>query len=102
MAANDLFYFTLFDQPDYLDWYNNLHDGTTLHTLPDNSQFKCYDSMKINNQLQPATYDGEKTSPARWARPNFRKTAGCKRIYEWRSIFNEWDELHHLRGESDV
>jgi hypothetical protein len=54
----DLFYFSLYDQPDYLDWYNSLHNGGTLHTLPYNSQFKCYDSMHIWNQLQPAPYDG--------------------------------------------
>ncbi len=34
----DLFYFTLFDQPDYLDWYNSVHNGGTLHTNPYNSQ----------------------------------------------------------------
>jgi hypothetical protein len=64
VAANDLFYFTLFDQPNYLDWYNNLHNGATLHTLPYNSQFKCYDAMKINNQLQPAPYDGKYFFPS--------------------------------------
>lgn len=58
-ATNDLFFFTLFDQPNYLDWYNSEHNGGTLHTLPYNSQFKCYDAMKINNQLQPAPYDGK-------------------------------------------
>ena len=63
-AANDLFYFTLFDQPNYLDWYSNLHNGTALHTIPYNSQFKCYDAMKINNQLQPAPYDGKYFFPS--------------------------------------
>ena len=60
----DLFYFTLFDQPNYLDWYNSVHNGGTLHSLPYNSQFKCYDSMKINNQVQPAPYDGKYSFPS--------------------------------------
>ena len=64
VAANDLFYFTLFDQPNYLDWYDNLHNGAALHTLPYNSQFKCYDAMKINNQLEPAPYDGKYFFPS--------------------------------------
>ena len=35
VAANDLFYFTLFDQPNYLDWYNSMHNGDTLpHASP--------------------------------------------------------------------
>ncbi len=66
----DLFYFTLFDQPNYLDWYSKLHSvpfGTTAPAptaLPYNSQFKCYDAMKINNQLQPAPYDGKYFFPS--------------------------------------
>jgi len=62
----DLFYYTLFDQPNYLDYYNSIHSGgvTPLHPLPYNSQFKCYDSMKINNQIQPAPYDGEYSFPS--------------------------------------
>ena len=64
VAANDLFYFTLYDQPNYLDWYNSEHNGATLHTLPYNSEFKCYDAMKINNQLQPAPYDGKYIFPS--------------------------------------
>jgi hypothetical protein len=54
----DVFFFSLFGQPEYLDWYNSLHNGGTLHTLPYNSQYKCYDSMHIGDQLQPAPYDG--------------------------------------------
>jgi len=54
----DLFFFTLFDQPDYLDVYNNQHNGTPLHTVPNDSQFKCYDGMHNWNQVQPAPYDG--------------------------------------------
>jgi hypothetical protein len=60
----DLFFFTLFDQPNYLDWYNWIHNGGTLHTLPYNSQYKCYDAMHIWNQLQPAPYDGQYSFPS--------------------------------------
>jgi hypothetical protein len=63
-ANADLFWFTLYDQPNYLDWYNSVHNGGTLHTLPYNSQFKCYDAMKINNQIQPAPYDGRYSFPS--------------------------------------
>ena len=55
----DLFFFSLYNQPDYLDFYNNALHGTGAATpLPDNSQFKCYDGMHDWNQLQPAPYDG--------------------------------------------
>ncbi|PYU44661.1 MAG: hypothetical protein DMG54_08485, partial [Acidobacteria bacterium] len=54
----DLFFFTLFNQPDYLDLYNSQHGGPAVHTLPNNSQFKCYDGMHNWNQVQPAPYDG--------------------------------------------
>ena len=57
-STTDLFYFSLFNQPDYLDVYNNQHNGTALHTIPNNSQFKCYDGMHNWNQLQPVPYDG--------------------------------------------
>ena len=63
VAANDLFYFTLFDQPNYRLVQFSANGGT-LHTLPYNSQFKCYDAMKINNQLQPAPYDGKYIFPS--------------------------------------
>jgi hypothetical protein len=55
-STTDLFYFTLYNQPMYLDVYNN--GGTPTHTIPNNSQFKCYDGMHNWNQLQPAPYDG--------------------------------------------
>jgi hypothetical protein len=55
-TTTDLFYFTLYNQPNYLDVYNN--GGTPAHTLPNNSQFKCYDGMHNWNQLQPTPYDG--------------------------------------------
>jgi hypothetical protein len=57
-STSDMFYFSLYNQPDYLDVYNNQHSGTPLHTVPNNSQFKCYDGMHNWNQLQPAPYDG--------------------------------------------
>ncbi len=63
-ASSDVFYFTLYDQPNYLDWYNSVHDGGTLHPLPYNSQFKCYDAMKVANQIQPAPYDGKYIFPS--------------------------------------
>lgn len=55
-ASGDLFFFTLFNQPMWLDIYSN--GGTPAHTIPNNSQFKCYDGMHNWNQLQPAYYDG--------------------------------------------
>jgi hypothetical protein len=60
----DPFFYTLFDQPNYLDWYNSEHNGGTLHTVPYNSQYKCYDAMHIGNQLQPAVYDGRYFFPS--------------------------------------
>src|SRR6267378_347442 len=54
----DIFFFTLLNQPDYLDLYNSQHGGPAVHTLPNNSQFKCYDGMHNWNQVQPAPYDG--------------------------------------------
>jgi hypothetical protein len=54
----DLFFFTLFNQPEFLDVYNNQHYGTPLHTVPNNSQYKCYDGMHNWNQVQPAPFDG--------------------------------------------
>jgi hypothetical protein len=57
-STADLFYFTLYNQPNYLDVYNSQHGGPTPTTLPNNSQFKCYDGMHNWNQLQPAPYDG--------------------------------------------
>jgi hypothetical protein len=61
-STSDLFYFSLFNQPDWLDLYNN--GGTATHTLPDHSQFKCYDGMHNWNQLQPAPYDGKYQFPS--------------------------------------
>src|SRR6516165_3325791 len=65
-ANADLFFFTLFDQPNYLNYYNSLHGGPALTTttLPYNSQYKCYDAMHIWNQVQPAPYDGMYSFPS--------------------------------------
>src|SRR5271165_3869899 len=57
-AIPDLFYFSLYNQPNYLNFYNSQHGGPALTPLPNNSQFKCYDGMHNWNQLQPAPYDG--------------------------------------------
>jgi hypothetical protein len=54
----DLFFFTLYNQPMYLDLYNSQHGGAAPTTLPNNSQFKCFDGMHNWNQVQPAPYDG--------------------------------------------
>jgi hypothetical protein len=65
-ANADLFFFTLFDQPNYLNYYSSLHGGPALSTttLPYNSQYKCYDAMHIWNQVQPAPYDGMYSFPS--------------------------------------
>ncbi len=39
-STTDLFYFTLYNQPQWLDLYLNGTGNTTA--LPNNSQFKCY------------------------------------------------------------
>ena len=56
----DLFFFSLYNQPNYLDYYNNVAHGKAAAptALPNNSQFKCYDGMHSWNQIQPAPYDG--------------------------------------------
>jgi hypothetical protein len=60
----DLFYFTLYNQPNYLNVYDSQHGGSPAPALPDNSQFKCYDGMHNWNQLQPAPYDGMYSFPS--------------------------------------
>jgi hypothetical protein len=61
-TSADLFFYSIFNQPDWLDQYNN--GGTPAHTLPNNSQFKCYDGMHNWNQVQPAPYDGMYSFPS--------------------------------------
>ncbi|HEX4066537.1 MAG TPA: choice-of-anchor D domain-containing protein [Acidobacteriaceae bacterium] len=66
-STSDLFYFSLQNQPQYLDLYNNvLHTGGSGSTtpIPYNSQYKCYDGMHNWNQLQPAVYDGMYSFPS--------------------------------------
>src|SRR5262249_15411687 len=41
----DPFYYTLLNQPNYLDWYNSQHGGAGATPLPSSGQFKCYDGM---------------------------------------------------------
>ena len=64
--------------------YNN--GGTPAHTLPNNSQFKCYDGMHNWNQVQPAPYDGMYSFPSVTGRqPDDRQ--------------HNRHQLHHLREE---
>jgi hypothetical protein len=70
-STADLFYFTLYNQPSYLDLYGKQHATSGLlntsalpTALPNNSQFKCYDGMHDWNQLQPAPYDGMYSFPS--------------------------------------
>jgi hypothetical protein len=71
----DLFFYTLYNQPMFLDAYNN--NGTPANTVPYNSQFKCFDGMHNWNQLQPAPYDGRYQFPSVTARdPNSGKPTG--------------------------
>ena len=66
----DMFFFSLFNQPNYLDLYNKQHatpgvlTAATPTPLPYNSQFKCYDGMHAWNQIQPAPYDGMYAFPS--------------------------------------
>ncbi len=62
--TGDLFYFSLFNQPNYLNVYNQAHGGPAAPTLPNNSQYKCYDGMHNWNQIQPAPYDGMYAFPS--------------------------------------
>jgi hypothetical protein len=54
----DLFFYTLYNQPNWLNLYDYYYNGVALPTIPNNSQYKCYDAMHNWNQLQPAPYDG--------------------------------------------
>ncbi len=57
-STGDPFFYTMLNQPNYLDWYNSQHGGPAVTPLPASSQYKCYDGMHNWNQLQPAPYDG--------------------------------------------
>jgi hypothetical protein len=62
---NDPFYaYTLYNTANYLD---------PTVTLPNNSQYKCYDGLHSLNQIQPAPYDGLYQFPS----PVCQATAGA-------------------------
>jgi hypothetical protein len=63
-SNGDPFFYALQNQPQYLDWYNAQHGGPAAHTIPYQSQYKCYDGMHTWNQLQPAPYDGMYNFPS--------------------------------------
>jgi hypothetical protein len=65
-STADLFYFTLQNQPNWLDLYNNVVHGSALAPTPlaYGSEFKCYDGMHNWNQVQPAPYDGMYAFPS--------------------------------------
>ncbi len=83
-TTSDLFYFSLLNQPQYLDWYNKQHatpgvinTSATPTGLPSGSQFKCYDGMHNWNQLQPTPYDGMYSFPSVLGRdPHTGNTTG--------------------------
>ena len=54
----DLFFYSIYNQPNYLNLYNYYYNNGPLTALPYNSQYKCYDGMHSWNQIQPAPYDG--------------------------------------------
>ena len=60
----DLFYFSLYNQPMWLDFYSSQHGGPAPNPLPYNAQFKCYDGMHNWNQIQPAPFDGSFQFPS--------------------------------------
>ena len=82
----DLFFFSLYDQPQYLNFYNSQHGGPAITTLPSNAQFKCYDGMHNWNQIQPAPYDGMYQFPSITSydangKPNGTNCTICKTNY---------------------
>src|SRR4029077_11429855 len=63
-STTDLFYFSLYNQPNFLNTYDAQHGGPAATPLPYNSQFKCYDGLHNFNQIQPAPYDGAYAFPS--------------------------------------
>src|SRR5256886_15732067 len=61
-AGGDLFFFTLYNQPMYLDVYNN--GGTPAHTMPNNSQSKAHAACANGTKGHPAPNTGASPSPA--------------------------------------
>ena len=56
---NDPFFsYTLVGTNNYLNPTTTTGGLTVANTLPNNSQFKCYDGMHAFNQIEPAPYDG--------------------------------------------
>jgi hypothetical protein len=53
---SSLFYFTLQNSTQWLD--------PSRRTLPNSSQFKCYDGFAMFNQIQPAPFDGAYKFPS--------------------------------------
>jgi hypothetical protein len=77
IASDPYFWYTIQNQPQWLDVYNSQHGGSAVTTLPDKSQFKCYDGMHNWNQLQPAPYDGAYKFPSVLGRdPSTGNTTG--------------------------
>ncbi len=80
-STTDPFFYSLQNQPQYLDFYKNGAGHTTA--LPNGSQFKCYDGMHNWNQLQPAPYDGMYSFPSvtsldpRTGKPAGTNCTGC-------------------------
>lgn len=66
--TSDPFYFSMYNTPQYLDYYNSQLSGGSPTALPNNGQFKCYDGMHNWNQLQPAPFDGYYEFPSVTAR----------------------------------
>jgi len=59
-SNSDLFFYGIKDQPQWLDFYNNVQHGSAAQPtqIAYDAQFKCYDGMHTWNQLVPAPYDG--------------------------------------------
>jgi len=89
-STGDLFFFSLANQPNYLDLYAEQHPSFgTLNSaapgtgLPYSAQFKCYDGMHNWNQLQPAVYDGMYSFPSitsydpKTGKPNGTNCTAC-------------------------
>jgi len=82
-STADLFFFSLQNQPNYLNVYNSQHGGPAPTALPNNSQYKCYDGMHNWNQLQPAPYDGMYQFPSvtamdpKTGKPTATNCTGC-------------------------
>jgi hypothetical protein len=71
---NDPFFgYTLQNTANYLKPTTVNGVAVPANTLPNNSQYKCYDGMHVFNQIQPAPYDGLWEFPS----PTCRAAAGA-------------------------